>query len=117
REGGVWGDDEIIATTRTALDTLPELAVTALGDLVVAWDDWNGGLYARWRRIDGDGNAMITWTTDRASYDLAGEDRWIESELMLDTYLLRAAFAGSDPVVIGQQEGGAAPDVHVAIYR
>jgi hypothetical protein len=137
-QGGAWGEDEIIATAATADDTAPELAATPGGDVLVAWDDWNGGLYARWWRgagwqpiatlsvdhaplhpvaIDAEGNAIVTYSDERAAYYLADEDRWVDSGMPLDTELRRAAFAGAAPVVVGQEPSENAPHIDATIYR
>jgi hypothetical protein len=136
-QSGVWGDDEIVGTVGSG-DALPEVAVNSRGEVLVSWQDAGGGLFARWRRdgswaavdsisdlpallhpiaLDADGNAMVTYSVDHAAYYQAATDTWIESELPLDTNLIIPSFLGTDPMVVGQQEGGVGSNVHSTIYR
>ena len=119
-----WSDDEVIGTAATPADTLPELAVTAAGDVLVVWDDWNGGLDARWWRggaweeavsvaggdvfapehqvaVDADGNAVTAYATVSAATWWADRD-WSASDVAPNavTIPIAVTFAGPDPLAV-----------------
>ncbi len=119
-----WSDDQVIGTAGTPADTLPELAVTAGGDVLVVWDDWNGGLDARWWRggawedvvslagsdvfapehqvaLDPDGNAITAYGTVSAATWWADRD-WSSAEVAANavTIPIAVTFAGADPLAV-----------------
>jgi hypothetical protein len=126
--GGTWGEDVLVGTAETPAATLPEVAVSGDGDVLVVWDDWNGGLIARWWRdgaweresrlaglyivspdhavaIDQDGNATTAYADIRASYYRRDQAAWVNGELVANgtTEPIAVTFAGDDPVAVWEQ--------------
>lgn len=123
-ELAAWSADEVIGTADTPADTLPELAVSAAGDALVVWDDWNGGLDARWWRdgawedavtlaggdvhapehqiaLDADGNAVTAYAMVSAATWWSDRD-WSAGAVAPNaaTVPIAVTFAGPDPLVV-----------------
>ncbi len=123
-ELAAWGDDEVIGTADTASDTLPELAVTG-SDVLVVWDDWNGGLYGRWWRdgawqdavlvvgadvmapehalaVDGEGDAVTAFAHVSAATFWPDREGWSAGPVGDNavTVPIAVTFAGPDPLAV-----------------
>jgi len=122
-----WSDDEVIGTADTPNDTLPELAIAG-GDVLVVWDDWNGGLHARWWRdgtwedevlvvggdvmapehalaVDGEGNAVTAFARVSAATFWRDRDGWSAGPVADNAEIIPIAvtFAGPDPLAVWEQ--------------
>ena len=137
---GDWGDDEIIGTSSIAEPPQSDIATAVFGDVLVVWYEGVELCHTRWWRdgswqpvvsftddivdlpshplaLDGEGNAIVTYSSHQAAYYLAAQDLWTESTLPLETARHSAAFSGTDPVLIGDQPTSIEPHIVVTFYR
>lgn len=128
--GSGWGADTVIGAPETPGAPQPELAVTAAGDVLVVWADWNGGLLARWWRragdsweeevilagddihapehavaVDAEGNAVTAWGDLFASVYRADRGEWSSHRVATNpvTIPIAVTFAGSTPLAVWEQ--------------